>query len=90
MWKVEFTKRFLKELSELPKEVKERAEKIVFEELPSESPLSLGYIEQMKGYPGKYKIRLGDYRIGLSIEKQNNLIICQRITHRKDIYREFP
>ena len=90
MWKVEFTKRFLKELSELPKEIQARAERIVFEELQTENPFSLGYIEQMRGYPGNYKIRLGDYRIGLTIDKQSNLIICQRIAHRKDIYRKFP
>ncbi len=29
MWKVEYTKRFLKELSELPKEIQVQAESIV-------------------------------------------------------------
>ena len=32
MWKVEYTRRFLKELAELPKEIRDRAEEIVFEE----------------------------------------------------------
>jgi len=90
MWKVEYTKRFLKELSELPKGVQVQAERIVFEELLTSNPFSLGYLERMRGYPDKYKIRLGDYRVGISIDKKNNLIICQRIAHRKDIYRIFP
>jgi len=89
MWKVEYTKRFLKELSELPKEIRAKAEDIVFKELLETNPFSLGYVERMKGYPNKYKIRIGDYRIGITIDKENNLIICQRVAHRKDIYRIF-
>jgi mRNA interferase RelE/StbE len=90
MWKVEYIKRFLKELSELPKEIQPQAECIVFGELRTKNPFSLGYLERMTGYPGKYKIRIGSYRIGIAVDKQNSLIICQRIAHRKDIYRIFP
>jgi mRNA interferase RelE/StbE len=90
MWRIEYTKRFLKELSELPKEIRARAEGIVFEELLDANPFSLGYIERMRGYPDRYKIRIGDYRIGITIDKQNGLIVCKRIVHRKDIYRTFP
>jgi mRNA interferase RelE/StbE len=90
MWKVEYTKRFLKELSELPRETQSQVESIVFAELITENPFSLGYLERMTGYPDKYKIRIGSYRIGISVDKRNNLIICERIAHRKDIYRIFP
>ncbi len=47
MWKVEYTKRFLKELSKLPKEIQTHAEEIVFAELLSTDPFKLGYLEQM-------------------------------------------
>lgn len=90
MWKVEYTKHFLKELSQLPGDIRTRAESIVFGELLNENPFSLGYIERMTGYPDKYKIRIGDYRIGITIIKNDKLIVCQRIAHRKDIYRIFP
>ena len=90
MWKIEYTKRFLKELSKLPKEIQSQAEKIVFEELLSTNPFYLGYLEHMAGYPGKYKIRIGKYRIGITIDKSKKLLICQRIVHRKDIYKLFP
>jgi len=90
MLKVEYTKRFLKELAKLPSDVRDKAEMIVFQQLLTENPLGLGSLEKMKGYPGKYKIRIGDYRIGLSIDKEENLIICQRIANRKDIYKTFP
>ena len=71
MWKVEYTKHFLKELFRLPKETQIKAEKIVFDELLSSNPFELGYTERMTGYPNKYKIRLGDYRIGITIDKNN-------------------
>ena len=90
MWKIEYTKRFLKELSKLPKEVQTHAEKIVFDELLSTEPFELGYLEHMTGYPDKYKIRIGKYRIGITTDKTQRLLICQRIAHRKDIYRIFP
>jgi mRNA interferase RelE/StbE len=90
MWKIEYTKRFLKEPSKLPYEVQAKAENIVFEQLSSTNPFDLGYLEHMTGYPGKYKIRIGNYRIGITVDKSNKLLICQRIAHRKDIYRVFP
>lgn len=90
MWKVEYTKRFLKELSKLPDEVQSQAEKIVFEELPSSNPFDLGCLEHMTGYRDKYKISIGKYRIGITIDKSKKLLVCQRIAHRKDIYRIFP
>ena len=90
MWTVEYTKRFLKELAALPVEVQERVEPIVFQELESENPFELGYLEKMKGHSDKYKIRVGDYRIGITIDKSTNTLIFQRIAHRREIYRVFP
>lgn len=53
MWKVEYTKRFLKDLAALPIEIQNRVEPIVFEEMESENPFVLGYIEKMTGYTDK-------------------------------------
>lgn len=89
MWRIEYTKRFLKELFKLPKERQLQIEKIVFQKLLSNNPFKSGYIEHMTGYKDKYKIRIGQYRIGLTIIKSDKLIICQRIAHRKDIYKIF-
>jgi mRNA interferase RelE/StbE len=90
MWRVEYKKRFLKELARLPGDVQAQAEKVVFEDLICENPFDLGYLEQMRGYTGKFKIRIGQYRIGLTVEKQKKLVVCYRVAHRKDIYRLFP
>ena len=90
MWRVEYTKRFLKDLASLPRDVQQRAEMIVFQELNSTNPFELGYLEKMTGYTNRYKIRVGDYRIGITMDKQTQAIICQRFAHRRDIYRVFP
>ena len=90
MWQVEYTNRFIKELAALPAEIKTRIEPIVFQSLESDNPFALGYLEKMKGYPDKYKIRVGDYRIGLTVDAPTNTLICQRVAHRRDIYRIFP
>ncbi len=89
MWKVEYTKRFLKDLA-VPLEIQTHVEPIVFTEIESDNPFTLGHIEKMTGYTNKYKIRVGDYRIGISIDKQTKTLICQRIAHRREIYRIFP
>jgi mRNA interferase RelE/StbE len=90
MWKAEYTKRFLKDLAGLPTDIQRRAELIVFEGLETENPFELGYLEKMKGYPDKYKIRIGDYRVGITVDKKTKTMICQRIAHRRNIYRIFP
>jgi mRNA interferase RelE/StbE len=90
MWAVEYTKKFLKELADLPQDVQARIEPIIFQELESENPFDLGYLQKMKGYDDKYKIRIGDYRIGIAVDKETQTLICQRVAHRKDIYRIFP
>jgi mRNA interferase RelE/StbE len=90
MWKVEYTKRFYKDMAALPQEMQERVEPIVFEELETENPFELGFLEKMKGYSDKYKFRVGDYRVGLTIDKENQVIVCERIAHRREIYRVFP
>jgi len=49
--KVEYRKRFLKELSKIPPETRQKIEKFVFEELPKANSIyDVGIMEQMKGY----------------------------------------
>ena len=87
--KVEYRKRFLKELSKIPSKIRPRMEHFVFEDLPqANSIFELGTVEQMKRFPSYYKVRFSSYRIGLKVE--NDTVILERALHRKDIYRYFP
>jgi len=45
-------------------------------------------IKKLKGSSNFYRIRLGDYRIGMIVIKQEVQLI--RFLHRKEIYRYFP
>ncbi len=86
---VKYRKRFLKELAVIPSGIRREIEKFVFEDLPRIRSLSeSGRVERMKGYPSYFKVRFGDYRIGIKARKDT--VILERALHRKDIYRYFP
>ena len=63
--------------------------KTIIDECKQANSLSeLNQIKKMQGYEHYYRIRLGDYRIG--IEVLDNEIIFTRFLHRKDVYKYFP
>jgi mRNA interferase RelE/StbE len=45
-------------------------------------------LKKLSGYDAYYRIRVGDYRIGVKIE--NTLVFFVVFDHRKDIYKGFP
>lgn len=45
-------------------------------------------LKKLKGFKHYYRIRLGDYRIG--IERTGNKLAFITILQRKDIYKKFP
>jgi mRNA interferase RelE/StbE len=82
-------KAFLKELTKIPKKERLRVEKLVFEDVENYSNLTqIPNIGKLKGYSNYFKIRIGDYRIGLKYN--DDTLIFERILHRKDIYKVFP
>ncbi len=82
---------FPKDLARLPKGIRQRIEEFSFEVLPQiEDPFRLGKLEKLKGYRNFYKVRFGDYRLGLQIDGRRKIIHLLRIMHRRDIYRHFP
>ncbi|MFK7971928.1 MAG: type II toxin-antitoxin system RelE/ParE family toxin [Bacteroidia bacterium] len=49
-------------------------------------------LEKLKGFDQFYRIRVGDYRIGISIEisEEEQFFRIVRFLHRKEVYRYFP
>lgn len=45
-------------------------------------------VKKIEGYPGYFRIRVGDYRLGIKVTE--NAIEMIRFLHRKEIYRRFP
>jgi mRNA interferase RelE/StbE len=46
-------------------------------------------IKSMQGYPGFYRIRFGDFRIGFRLVDENTIRLLA-IEHRSVFYRDFP
>ncbi|MCK5057371.1 MAG: type II toxin-antitoxin system RelE/ParE family toxin [Candidatus Aminicenantes bacterium] len=54
----------------------------------SGSLIEIKSLKKIKGEKKFYRIRVGDYRLGVKIEGETVTFI--RFLHRKDIYRYFP
>jgi mRNA interferase RelE/StbE len=53
-----------------------------------EVPVEIGNLSKLKGHDDFYRIRLGNFRIGVRITAEGVIFI--RCLHRKDIYNFFP
>ena len=86
---VEFRKTFKQDLKGLKDgKALKRIQKVV-EEVELASNLSeIRNIKSLQGHEGFYRIRVGDYRVGLFVEEET--IAFVRVLHRKEVYRYFP
>ncbi len=50
---------------------------------------ALSRVKKIEGFDGFYRIKIGDYRLGLELSAGNKVILI-RLLQRKDIYRYFP
>ena len=73
-WRVRYTRTFLKEMAALPSQVRHRVESIAFGDEIKQGPYLAGKVQKLVGYQDFYKIRLGDYRIGLRIDAEEQSI----------------
>jgi mRNA interferase RelE/StbE len=86
---IRINKTFLKELSRVPANQRITIEQFVFNEaINFTSPEDIPNLKKLKGYKFYYRIRFGNYRAGIRI--QNNMLVFERLLHRKDIYKFFP
>jgi mRNA interferase RelE/StbE len=68
----------------LRRRVKEAIEKVE----AAETLRNLPNLTKLSGTSGFYRIRVGDYRIGIAVEGDEVEFV--RCLHRRDIYRYFP
>jgi mRNA interferase RelE/StbE len=90
--KVEFKTSFLKDIKDISK-VKNKTElkriKEVIENIEKNENLQeIADLKKLRGGDHFYRIKVGEYRLGLSISEHSCIFI--RCLHRKDIYRYFP
>ncbi len=75
------------------KKVKDEKLKLALLELindlkKAENLLDVNGIKKMSGHLDTYRIRIGDYRLGIYCS--NNEVIIARFVKRNDIYKLFP
>lgn len=86
---IEFTKSFTKDLRRIDdKSLLNRLKLTILEIENSTSIFELPNLKYIVNSDFYYRIRVGDYRIGLKLE--NNSVNLIRFLHRKDIYKRFP
>ncbi|MFN8277247.1 MAG: type II toxin-antitoxin system RelE/ParE family toxin [Chitinophagales bacterium] len=87
--KVEFLKQFSKDLDKLNSKSTKRSLLRVIESLEvAENLETIPNSKKLKGFKSAYRIRIGDYRLGLFYE--NSTVLLARFAHRKEIYGLFP
>ena len=89
-WSVQFKRAFLRDLSRLPNNFRIRAEEIAFGDQIKVDPFLNGRTQKMSGFNSFYKIRVGNYRIGVKLDFDNETVEFRRVLHRREIYRRFP
>jgi mRNA interferase RelE/StbE len=86
---VEFLKTFSNDLDSLSqKSIKESVAKIITLVERAENIWEIPHVIKLKGHKHAYRIRLGDYRIGIFVE--GNTVEFARVLHRSAIYKMFP
>ena len=68
--------------------VKENVDLAISSVKAAMSPQGIPRLKKMKGAKGAYRIRVGNYRIGITIE--GNTVTFESFGLRKDFYKSFP
>ena len=54
----------------------------------NDASIVIAGMKKLVGYKNAYRVRIGDYRIGVFVE--GDTVEFARVLHRKDIYDVFP
>ncbi|ADI15760.1 type II toxin-antitoxin system RelE family toxin [Truepera radiovictrix] len=85
-----YARSFIKDLKKLEgTDAYSRIHTLAFETVPQARTLGeVANLKKLTGYRDAYRIKLGEYRLGLTLEGET--VVFRRVLHRKDIYRYFP
>ena len=87
--KIKYESKFAKDLRSIrDTKLLAKIKEMIDECKVAENLTELKNIKKLQGYETFYRIRIGDYRVG--IEVLNDELIFTRFLHRKDVYKYFP
>lgn len=88
--KIEYNRQFIKDLKALKgTPAFQKIKEFAFDLAPNlDNTTQIQHFSKLEGYDDYYRIRFGDYRIGVKIEGET--FVFMRVLHRKEIYRYFP
>ena len=84
MYEVKWTEFFLKQLKKLNKNTARR----IIDKVESIASNPFKFVKKLKGF-NLYRLRVGDYRVIMSIERNKMIVFVLEIGHRKKIYRNY-
>lgn len=87
---VEFDRSFLKSLQKLKEvQIRMKVEGLIRALEQADALAKIKSVKKIVGYQRYYRIRLGDYRLGLEKISSDTVRLIV-IAHRKDVYDIFP
>jgi mRNA interferase RelE/StbE len=85
----EFEKAFVRDFRKLKsKELAQSISGVIKQVSQASTPDEIPNLKKLTGYKSAFRIRIGDYRIGVVIER--DIVIFVAFAHRKEIYKRFP
>jgi len=81
LYEITFSLKAKKQLMKLERNIQER----IISSLERIRIRPEAFITKLVGDPG-YKLRIGDYRVIMDIDKNNLIILVIKVGHRKNIY----
>jgi len=84
-----YEKSFGRDLKKIKdKRLLKQVQKIIAQVESATSLSDLQNVKKLEGYTTYYRIRVGEYRIGIEVLEGQVIFVC--FMNRKDIYRYFP
>lgn len=86
---VEFLEKFSKDIDRINQpHIKSAISKAILKVELAKNISEIHNLKKLSGHKSAYRIRIGDYRIGIFIS--GHVIQFARVVHRKDVYDVFP
>jgi mRNA interferase RelE/StbE len=84
-----FTHKFKKQVDSCKDlRIRKKLLSVIEEADAAESLSTIKNVKKMKGVSSSFQIRIGDYRVGIVLDKET--IIFASFDHRNNIYKYFP